>query len=212
MNTEPQKFFIGVVDFFAILMPGALVTYVLLGIPGIAHHLGTMPVRFTTEWWVVVAFCSYLIGHLLYQIGAWVVDEMDKWLRGHERGLLISDKYQTGLQAILALQAASMTERSHRDVVNAYQWCRDRITLEHPEAMTLVRQYEADSKFFRSLFVGLIGIFVLGVFQGWMTVDLIILAVGAVFAFVRYVNQRSKSMIQAFSLILTARSMNAQDR
>jgi len=27
MNFEPQKFFIGLVDFFSILMPGAMLTY-----------------------------------------------------------------------------------------------------------------------------------------------------------------------------------------
>ena len=29
MNFEPQKFFIGLVDFFSIFMPGALLTYLL---------------------------------------------------------------------------------------------------------------------------------------------------------------------------------------
>ena len=29
MNFEPQKFFIGLVDFFSIFMPGALLTYLV---------------------------------------------------------------------------------------------------------------------------------------------------------------------------------------
>jgi len=29
MNFEPQKFFIGQIDFFSILLPGALLTYLL---------------------------------------------------------------------------------------------------------------------------------------------------------------------------------------
>jgi len=30
MNFEPQKFFIGLMDFFSILLPGALLTYLLM--------------------------------------------------------------------------------------------------------------------------------------------------------------------------------------
>jgi hypothetical protein len=31
MNFDPQKFFIGLMDFFSILLPGALLTYLLMG-------------------------------------------------------------------------------------------------------------------------------------------------------------------------------------
>ena len=31
VNFEPQKFFIGLMDFFSILLPGALLTYLLMG-------------------------------------------------------------------------------------------------------------------------------------------------------------------------------------
>lgn len=30
MNFDPQKFFIGLMDFFSILLPGALLTYLLM--------------------------------------------------------------------------------------------------------------------------------------------------------------------------------------
>lgn len=31
VNVEPQNFFIGLMDFFSILLPGALLTYLLMG-------------------------------------------------------------------------------------------------------------------------------------------------------------------------------------
>jgi hypothetical protein len=31
MNVDPQKFFIGLMGFFSILLPGALLTYLLMG-------------------------------------------------------------------------------------------------------------------------------------------------------------------------------------
>ena len=34
MNFEPQNFFVGLMDFFSILLPGALLTYLLMGDAG----------------------------------------------------------------------------------------------------------------------------------------------------------------------------------
>jgi hypothetical protein len=43
MNFEPQKFFIGLMDFFSILLPGALLTYLLRGEAGPAVRRGRYP-------------------------------------------------------------------------------------------------------------------------------------------------------------------------
>jgi hypothetical protein len=34
MNFEPQKFFIGMMNFFSILLPGSLLTWLLMGVVG----------------------------------------------------------------------------------------------------------------------------------------------------------------------------------
>ena len=43
MNFEPQKFFIGLMDFFSILLPGALLTYLLMGGVGPIVRESVMP-------------------------------------------------------------------------------------------------------------------------------------------------------------------------
>jgi hypothetical protein len=57
MNFDPEKFFIGLMDFFSILLPGALLTWLLMGEVGTAvlggslcqarwrASLGRLPVR-----------------------------------------------------------------------------------------------------------------------------------------------------------------------
>ena len=80
MNFEPQKFFIGLVDFFSILMPGALLAYlgkdwagsVLLGQPGFRLD--------GAEAWMVFLFASYLLGHFAFLLGT-LLDVPYDWLR-----------------------------------------------------------------------------------------------------------------------------------
>lgn len=75
MNFEPQKFFIGMVDFFSILMPGALLAYlgVLLS-QGCFRLVGA-------ETWMVFFFASYLLGHFVFLLGAKLDDLIYEPLR-----------------------------------------------------------------------------------------------------------------------------------
>jgi hypothetical protein len=64
MNLDPQKFFIGLMDFFSILLPGALLTYLMMGdfAPIIlGKRYGQIQ---STEAWAVFLAASYLFGHL----------------------------------------------------------------------------------------------------------------------------------------------------
>jgi hypothetical protein len=70
MNFEPQKFFIGLVDFFSILMPGAFLAY--LG-RDLDISMKLVPAGFRSDSvksWVVFLFASYLLGHFIFLIGA----------------------------------------------------------------------------------------------------------------------------------------------
>ena len=75
MPVEPQKFYIGVIDFFSILLPGALLTYLLKDgvgprIFGASYH------RIAgTEGWVVFLVSSYLLGHFSFLLGSWLFDD-----------------------------------------------------------------------------------------------------------------------------------------
>ena len=72
---EPQKLFIGLTEFFSVILPGALLTYFLMAEVG-PLVLGP---RYSSigenEGWAVFGFASYLFGHLVFLLGAWLDEE-----------------------------------------------------------------------------------------------------------------------------------------
>src|SRR5262249_24646474 len=68
-------------DFFSILLPGALLTYLLMGNVGPAG-LGQQRYDMLAEAQVVAAFlfASYLVGQLVFLLGS-LLDEIYDWLR-----------------------------------------------------------------------------------------------------------------------------------
>ncbi|HEX5483992.1 MAG TPA: hypothetical protein VFZ08_15325, partial [Terriglobia bacterium] len=76
MDFDPQKFFIGLTDFFAVLLPGALVTY-FLNQAGIGKALlgnGFADLQGPAGW-VAFFFASYLLGHFVFLLGSWLIDD-----------------------------------------------------------------------------------------------------------------------------------------
>lgn len=169
MNFEPQKFFIGVMDFFSILLPGALLTYLLLG-----DRYSKLA---DANAWVAFLFASYLLGHLVFLLGSWL-DELYDWARRHtlnkqitllarrgrllpwlsraliwlvfksERNLSVDRATEIKRQALGPLQA--------NESVNTFQWCKALLNTASPASFAVVQRFEADSKFFRSFTVVLL--------------------------------------------------------
>lgn len=71
MNFDPlQKFFIGLMDFFSILLPGALLTYLLMGEVG-PVVLGDRYSKLAgADGWAAFLFPSYLFGHRVILLGS----------------------------------------------------------------------------------------------------------------------------------------------
>jgi hypothetical protein len=178
MNFEPQKFFIGLVDFFSIFMPGALLTYLVkdwaamkfLGTTGYPLN-GPEPV-------IVFFFASYLLGHAAFLLSAvldeWIYDPIraltdwgqikrlaygkelsPRWLRRLAASDLLFGREADDKTVMHAqrIKARALHHLAAEDAVNAFQWCKARLTKDLPEGLLAVQQFEAASKFFRSLFV-----------------------------------------------------------
>src|SRR3954447_18713316 len=82
MNFEPQKLFIGLMDFFSILLPGAVLTYLLMDEMGpvvLGDRYGKLA---GAGGWGAFLFASYLLGHLIFLLGSWL-DEIYDWARRH---------------------------------------------------------------------------------------------------------------------------------
>ncbi len=229
MNFEPQKFFIGLVDFFSIFLPGALVIFVLEH--GLLSDLIPEPVRQIKgiEGWMVVFFGSYLVGHFIFLIGSIVLDgaygrlrsgtepqqrwrlskgellsyRTTRWLADH----LFRSEADHAFSRAIAIKDHYLAPLGEKLAVNAFQWSKARLSLAHPDAIAMVHRFEADSKFFRSLTVVLFFLalgfpLAAGVTPRNSAITFGLLAL-MVFSFWRFVDQRTKAINQAYWFILT---------
>jgi 8-oxo-dGTP pyrophosphatase MutT (NUDIX family) len=233
MSFEPQKFFIGLVDFFAILMPGALLAY--LGRDWAACvllHRAARPLD-GTEAWMVFIFASYLLGHFAFLSGATLdnllYDPLRKCTHWGQIGRLArgddvpkaryrrfaarlfgkeADRAVIQAQRIKARALRSVSEEA-ADAINAFQWCKARLSKDHPEGLVAVQRFEADSKFFRSFAVVLAVLVLILPFQRAAIpaqrafIPAILALLLLIPALWRYVDQRFKATQQAYWFVIT---------
>jgi 8-oxo-dGTP pyrophosphatase MutT (NUDIX family) len=233
MNFEPQKFFIGLVDFFSIFMPGAVLAYLVrdweaLKFLGLADGFPFNGRREAAMFF----FASYLLGHLAFLLSAaldeWVYDPLRAWTDwGQIKRLVKGDKLSALWQRRLAasdllfgegadnavmqvqrIKARALQALEADDAMKAFQWCKVRLTKDLPEGLLLVQRFEADSKFFRSFFVVLGALALIYAHrENWLAEALCLL--GMLPALWRYIDQRFKATQQAywFVIMLEARRM-----
>jgi hypothetical protein len=82
MDFDPQKLSIGPMDFFSILLPGALLTYLLIGEGGPVVLRDRYAELAGAEAWATFLFASYHFGYLVFLLGYWL-DEFFECVRDH---------------------------------------------------------------------------------------------------------------------------------
>ncbi|MCP4685243.1 MAG: hypothetical protein GY867_07315 [bacterium] len=184
---KPSDYYLGVSEFFAVIMPGFAVT--ITGVIMFAPPQTTVDPAALD--WAIMAVVSYIVGHILYAVGAtW--DVVYDWMRpsGDE------ELYQK------IGEIRAQTSEKDCDQINRYKWSRAVLSKEHSEGFMEVLRRESDSKLFRSLIVPLA---VLAVFlyanrgngAGGIALMLMLLS------FWRYRGQRSKACIAAYTHVIT---------
>ena len=222
---EPQKFFIGLLDFFSIILPGAIATF--LFIDQVPVIIGETKYHLLSDeaLWLMFFVSSYLLGHFIFLLGALFLDALvydnlrkyplrkqiqklangknlsPKWLRSLV-SLIIKPDSDTALHKALMIKEHYLDPMNASSAMNAYQWSKARLTSENPEAMAVVQRYEADSKFFRSLVIILFIYVVVLLYQVRIIEALIILFL-IFLALWRYSDQRLKSVTQAYRFIIS---------
>jgi 8-oxo-dGTP pyrophosphatase MutT (NUDIX family) len=236
MNFEPQKFFIGMIDFFSVLLPGALLTYVLKEAEG-SLFSGLIEIPKDAAGWMAFLFLSYLLGHFIFLISSaadkFLYDPLKMRTRQEQslrlvKGKDLSWKIIRGIAFCFfgkgvgsAVRYAEVLRNHYLDrlgasqAMNAFQWCKARLTLEKPEFIATIQRFEADSKFFRSLLVVLLVFFIMGVLVAYRAypkqpTDIAKgagIAIASFFlwllAFWRYIEQRVKATNQAYGFVIT---------
>ncbi|WP_205938133.1 NUDIX domain-containing protein [Rhizobium leguminosarum] len=230
MNFEPQKFFIGLVEFFSIILPGMFVAY--LGRELVPQDSTLFPETNEVGWGVFL-FVSYFLGHFIFLIGAmldeWVDDRTRKLtdlaqtkrlFKGERLSpkllrrlvptrLLFGRNPDAAVAKAEQLKTAGLQKLSAENTINAFQWCKARLALESPEGLAQVQRFEADSKFFRSFVVALAIFGLIYAFREDRT-RAVIAVVLCVLALYRYVEQRFKATQQAYRLVITKEGLNSK--
>jgi hypothetical protein len=195
--SKPSEFYVGVLDFFAILLPGAIATAILA--PRIGHlvlgPLVAVPTSDAGNWAAFLTF-SYFLGHLIFLVGSYI-DHVYNILRERLSPYGNESAYQcaTRIRNLLV-------DEAERKALNTFQWARSVLIAKGPAAAEDVHRLEADSKFFRSLLVvralSSIVFFVGGkAAEGFVALALVPPC------FARYYERRLKSTTQAYIHIVT---------
>lgn len=183
MNFDPEKLFIGLAEFFTILLPGAALALVFGA--GVSTWTGTFGVAMSggAPQLALFLFFSYVLGHIVFMVSAlldipyeWVREKVRKarpdqaddeeggsgrsclrWLR-----VVFKPEHDASFDAALELLRSlpihhgKNYDKKRVDGMNPYQWSKIVLSEKHPKSMTPVQRFEADSKFFRSFSIVLV--------------------------------------------------------
>ena len=195
--SKPSEFYVGVLDFFAILLPGAVATAILASKFSdlVFGRLIAAPTSETGKW-VAFLICSYFVGHIIFLLGSYI-DRLYNFVR--ER--LNPYDNESAFQCALLIRD-SLVGENERNALNPFQWSRAVLVSTSPAAAEDVHRLEADSKFFRSLLVVCALAAIVFFYHGQRTEGAVALAL-VVPCFARYYERRLKSTTQAYIHLIT---------
>jgi len=224
MDFKPSDFFVGVIDFFSVLLPGALISYFLMGIfyddvvgP---EKIFPSPDNEIVKW-VFFLIVAYLIGNIVFMIGSFLDRTYDKFLRRiffqkkHDLAYRLARDVHwrhidTDEQLARLVRRGSMSDEEYREILqdpkreifNTYKWAQSFLLFKSADAIEEIRQLEAQQKFFRSLIVTFFLIAVVLLFQRKNTPAIVLIILG-VLSFYRYGDLRYKATAKAYQMIVT---------
>jgi hypothetical protein len=226
MELKPSDFFIGVIDFFSVILPGALVAYFLKGLfyADVFGEGKAFPAPETAaQRWVIFLLATYIIGNIVFVIGSLLLDSFvyDKLLRNilfkknfdlsYLTATAIRDQYldseswierHVAAKCLDEAEVKKLREKKRREVINTFKWAQLYLAAKSPEILNEVRRLEADSKFFRSLVIAFA--FIGGVLvwerEGVSGVWFFVLSILSLY---RYGDLRYKSTEKAYEAVIT---------
>lgn len=198
MDFKPGDFFVGIIDFFAILMPGALLTYTAKDFAQQQIFGEFLPkLQSESQGWVAFIFSSYLLGHFIFLTGSF----LDRTLYDRFRKRWLIENDDRLFKRAQSIKEQALDDSSYEEIVNTFKWAKAQVQLFYPTAATEIHRLEADSKFFRSLIIVLCIItFILLYKFAWLAALVSVFLMGL--SFVRYADQRYKSTMLAYTCLL----------
>ena len=143
MSFKPADFFVSVLAFFAIILPGAVLAYLWRDAASnyIAHPGDG-------QGWVLFIVAAYLLGQALYALGSWFMDAVYDWTYKPYK------KWKKKLEGDELLKPLIQQRMGYLEKhTGTYPWARAYVCGRSDLAATSIEKLDADSKFFRSLTV-----------------------------------------------------------
>ena len=147
---KPSDVYVGVIDFFAVILPGSVAAWLLKG-PFDTYLVEELKLDLWSQLddaakWATFALAAYFLGRLLFLLGKGL-DSLYDLQRRRRRP---PDSDGTYKQADKLRQKLAGELPRH---FSTFKWAKAYLKLKAPEARSEVDQLEASSKFFRSLTV-----------------------------------------------------------
>lgn len=144
---KPADFFIGVMEFFAILMPGALLVYLLLFMAPGWSDAALEPLDSSSQVvkWSAFSVAAYVSGHLLHHVGSVLDDWYDKGYARHKRRFGDERLLREARDLVRADLGGDIRE------VSTFEWAGSWVRAHNDAAGAELEHAGADAKFFRSL-------------------------------------------------------------
>lgn len=154
MSYKPSDLFLGVIDFFAVILPGTLIAFLMLDFAKTNLFGLVLPaINSEIQGWSVFIFASYLLGHLVFLLGAFLDPVYDR--------VYVKRKRRNGDNLLdYATSVKNESLGKNRQITNTLQWASAIVRLESPNASIEIDRLDADSKFFRSITMVLFFIFI----------------------------------------------------
>jgi len=196
---KPSDFFLGIFDFFAVLLPGACFVYLLQFFSDYSTLTFLLPESLTQNW-VLFLVLAYIAGHFLHEFGGLLLDNSiynniyirffrknhyhtSKLIRDHAYSEDDSNTIQTLLGRVY------LTNSIDTNGTNYYNWCYSTLRISSSNGAKEVDRLQANSKFFRSLVFVFILAAALGIVKSLWLFFLVSIAL-TLFAIWRYCNLR----------------------
>lgn len=227
MNFKRPVFFIPVIEFLSVILPGAMVTWFLKGVPGARVFDNKVFPKLETpaEQWIAFLVVSCITGIIILSISS-LLDKFvyDKWISGKNYGLSL--KTATGIRDnflptggwIGRFQSEGLfTDKESREIhknppaeiIDTFNWSLSYFGLYHPACLADVARLQVDSKFFRSLSIAflLIGIVLAGKGLAIYGLTSIFLCFICMY---RYADTRSRSREKAYEYLIASYHMSKE--
>jgi hypothetical protein len=142
---KPADYLLSVFEFFAIVLPGALATW--LAAQQIDYHtlLGAPREAATSTFlWIAFGLCAYVLGHFVFNFGSNLDPLYDRW-RERKKPAEVDGVF-------LAARTIHLADyQSLTDGYSTLQWARRYLQIHSASASAEADRLEATQKLFRSL-------------------------------------------------------------